>query len=198
LLGKSEEPRTQQRAFCVLSWIFLVVFVTFSGSQDVLLIFSIDGIDMWSALSTGSPSPRTELLHNIDHDRNVYSLRVKNFKIIIGTTYAGQWDGWYSPEGKNLSYSTSVKAPARVICNPPSDPKILRSCQPLKGPCLFDIEKDPCEYQNLAETQPHVLRKMMDRLKSYNVTVVPPRNQPPDPAGKPQRHRYVWSPWIGY
>ncbi|OQV18327.1 Arylsulfatase B [Hypsibius exemplaris] len=155
----------------------------------------IDGIDQWSALSENTPSARTEVLLNIDHDRNVYALRVKNYKIILGTTYNGDWDNWYPPEGTNITYASMKQAPAAVKCAPPLNPGTPQSCMPLKGPCLFDLANDPCEYHNLADQQPEVLQRMLDRLTIYNTTVVPPRNQPPDPAGKPERHGYVWAPW---
>ena len=51
------------------------------------------------------------------------------------------------------------------------------ACLPLNGrPCLFDLENDPCEYDNLAEKLPQVVLEMLDLLNVYNRTVIPPLN----------------------
>lgn len=70
------------------------------------------------------------------------------------------------------------------------------NCQPTKSPCLFDVEKDPCEYNNLASQMPGALEEMMTRLKEYNATAVPPRYKPADPLGLPIYHQGAWVPWI--
>lgn len=45
---------------------------------------TIDGQNMWDVLNSGSPSPKTEILHNIDDVRNVSALRSGDFKIVLG------------------------------------------------------------------------------------------------------------------
>ena len=49
-------------------------------------------------------------------------------------------------------------------------------CLPLNGPCLFDVEKDPCEYDNLADKLPDVVLELLDLLTEYNRTAIPPLN----------------------
>ena len=59
-----------------------------------------------------------------------------------------------------------------------------------KAPCLYDIDKDPCEFNNLAVSH------LLERLAFCNGTAVPPRNLPPDPNGFPIQHGGVWVPWV--
>lgn len=154
----------------------------------------LDGIDMWSALSNNLSSPRSEVLLNIDRQRGIYGLRVKNYKILIGSTYNGTYDGWYGP--KAVGYQNTSDFAAQILCDPPHDPKVRGSCEPSKRPCLLDLEIDPCEYRNLATEKPEILAKMMIRLREHNATVVPARNRRIDDAGRPVHHENIWSPWI--
>ena len=70
------------------------------------------------------------------------------------------------------------------------------NCDVSKEPCVFDISVDPCEYNNLAPSNPDIVKKLMERLMDYNATAVPPRNKPADPKGLPSQHGGVWVPWI--
>ncbi|KAH9494829.1 hypothetical protein Btru_017933 [Bulinus truncatus] len=70
------------------------------------------------------------------------------------------------------------------------------NCQPLKAPCLFNIQDDPCEYYNLADRLPQVVDMLTLRLNVYRSTMVPPANKPIDPTGDPSLHGGVWGPWL--
>ena len=50
---------------------------------------SMDGLDMWDALSNDLPSPRNLMLHNIDDARRIASVRVGDWKFSRGTTNGG-------------------------------------------------------------------------------------------------------------
>ena len=65
-----------------------------------------------------------------------------------------------------------------------------------KAPCLYDIDKDPCEFNNLADDMPDAVSHLLERLAFYNDTAVPPRNLPPDPKGFPIQHGGLWVPWV--
>lgn len=59
----------------------------------------IDGINQLDSLSTDVPSNRTQILHNIDDIFGIAALTMGQWKVINGTTYNGQYDGWYGPAG---------------------------------------------------------------------------------------------------
>ena len=70
------------------------------------------------------------------------------------------------------------------------------NCDVKKAPCVFDIATDPCEYNNLAPSRPDLVKQLLEHVKLYNATAVPPRNKPMDPAGFPVRHGGLWVPWV--
>lgn len=75
-----------------------------AAGGDASLLTNIDGINMWDALSDNTLSKRTEILHNIDDIWGSASIMVDKWKVVAGTNYQGQWDGWYGPEGdRNVS-----------------------------------------------------------------------------------------------
>lgn len=94
------------------------------------------------------------------------------WKLLKGTTYQGQWDNWYGPDGRDYFYnSTSViqsvsglalksinmsitneeigklRKEAEITCQ--SKEKV--PCNPLKELCLYNILQDPCETRNVAK-----------------------------------------------
>ena len=108
------------------------------------------------------------------------------------------WSGWYAPPGfENSNHSARAGARLKnavVTCDkPPSTPV---ECTTEAGPCLFNIEDDPCEYVNQAKNQPEIVNNMLQWLEKYRETMVPPRNKPFDPRANPNNFGGVWSPWM--
>lgn len=88
------------------------------------------------------------------------------------------------------------RSDAEVICG--DKPPEANPCLPLKGACLFDIDNDPCEYDNLAEKLPQVVEELLELLSWYNSTSVPPLNAPIDPMSNPKYWNYTYTNWGDY
>lgn len=92
---------------------------------------------------------------------------------------------------------TSLRNKAKITCYPHG----LRlnvshqSCYPIKTPCLFHIESDPCEMFNLADTRPDVLKLMLDSQIKFSKTMKQPRNRPADPRCDPGFFNDTWTWW---
>ncbi|KAK1889757.1 Arylsulfatase J, partial [Dissostichus eleginoides] len=141
----------------------------------------LDGYDVWEAISEGHPSPRHDILHNIDP---IYT-KAKN----------GSWKAGYG------LWNTAIRAALRVghwklLTGVPgySDwvPPQTFSNQRLtnrwhnervrwdrgKSIWLFNITADPYERVDLSQRYPHLVKKMLLRLAQYNRTAVPYATRP--------------------
>ena len=117
-----------------------------------------DGVDVWAAVTGGLPSPRTELVHNIDGARGG-SIRVGDWKLIVGYQGAGQayngFDGWWKP-------------PEMGGASEPSP--VPRACA--ASPCLFNVADDPEERRDRAQGEPAVLARLLKRYAELKRTEV--------------------------
>lgn len=118
--------------------------------------------------------------------------------------YGPDMDGWYPPPGfqqnpsRRLNFSNSAALSpslksAIVTCPPP--PAKRAECGHKDGPCLFNIDKDPCEHTNVANQEKDVLEMMLQLLEKYKKTMVPIRNKPYDHRANPKFHNGLWTAW---
>ncbi|KAH9369668.1 hypothetical protein HPB48_007635 [Haemaphysalis longicornis] len=139
----------------------------------------LDGHDMWLHLCADLPSPRTELLYNIDPVAHTSALRYRDYKLVLGTSAGGIYDQRFLTPGGSRPYAdlgklmAEAKA-ARVLRDFYNTgaflfPSLWReratiSCGShgvsnfVSGdpPYLFDLVRDPCELHNLAPTNSEV------------------------------------------
>ena len=60
---------------------------------------------------------------------------------------------------------------------------------------LYNIHQDPKECNDLYDTYPEVVYKLLERLTYYNSTAVPCRYPSPEPNADPSKHGGLWGPW---
>lgn len=143
-------------------------------SQD-----GLDGVNQWPSMVSGGPSPRTEILHNIDPIDQVAALRVGDMKLLLGAVGENDWfvpAGWTPPSGQKP---------------PPPGPAPAAD---FVG--LFNITEDPREINNLADSMPDVVAQLRKRLAEINATAVPCRYPDDDPNSNPAKHGGAWGPWM--
>ncbi|GBM36212.1 Arylsulfatase I [Araneus ventricosus] len=174
-----DKPRISEQLMHVTDWLPTLYR---AGGGDPADLGPMDGVDMWDALLGGSPSPRTEMLQNLDPIYGVSALRMGDMKLVNGSTGEG-FDFWYGPSGlENFTEHTSydwvfkdgspvedvlrengmwiaqdpdeVYQRNRIKCKKPVPEEAYSSCKPTEKPCLFNITEDPCEYVNLADIYP--------------------------------------------
>ncbi|XP_026467506.1 arylsulfatase J-like [Ctenocephalides felis] len=188
----------------------------FSAIGANISINNLDGMDLWISLSEDAPSPRSEILLNLDDRYKQAAVIDGRYKLMQGDIFNGGWNGWYGPSGRNITYNmdkilasktrkaleklgyaptpdqiTSLRKQADIDC-----PEIKPSteCNLKTGPCVFDLVADPCEQNNLAHSEPEILEKLQDLLATYNSSfIMPPSNLPIDPRSRPSLFDHTWS-----
>lgn len=163
----------------------------------------LDGHNQWATISEGRPSPRTEILFNIDpvsrkpgepYDKALVlnglgiwdtavraAIRAGDWKLLTGNVGDGDWiPPKADPKGKE-QWRRLEK----------------RRNTPGKSVWLFNITADPYERSDLADSRPEVVKQLLSRLAEYNRTAVEARNPPDDPMADPELHGGVWGPWLG-
>jgi arylsulfatase A-like enzyme len=139
----------------------------------------LDGVNQWPSMISGGPSPRSEILHNIDPILQRAAIRSGDMKLLLGPV--GEND-WFIPAG----------------WTPPSSQH-----PPVPGPepnasfvGLFNITEDPREFNNLAASMPDMVKQLRARLDAYNATAVPCRYPDDDPNSDPSKLGGAWGPWM--
>ncbi|CAO1410934.1 unnamed protein product [Diamesa serratosioi] len=184
----------------------------------------LDGINQWPTISQGKPSQRNEFVYNIDPIFGFGALMVDGFKIVNGSLADGEYDRWLGDSGNAsiLSFenytelvlesvvSKSIRAiqkesqhltvkiitnlikSATVTCG---NNKNNHQCDLKNGPCLFNIIEDPCEQNNLAQTNPSQMTIMLNKFSEWTSKVVPSRRKPSEPASNPTNFNGNWNWW---
>uniref|UniRef100_H2ZZ33 Arylsulfatase family member J n=1 Tax=Latimeria chalumnae TaxID=7897 RepID=H2ZZ33_LATCH len=157
----------------------------------------LDGYDVWESISEGRPSPRVDILHNIDpiytkakngswaagfgiwNTAIQAAIRVGHWKLLTGNQGSSDW---VPPQ----SFSTTVMSRWH-------NERI--SWDKGKSIWLFNITADPYERVDLSGKYPEVVKRLLLKLAHYNKTAVPVRYPPKDPRSNPRLNGGVWGPW---
>ncbi|XP_072921231.1 arylsulfatase J-like [Hemitrygon akajei] len=157
----------------------------------------LDGYDVWETISEGKPSPRMDILHNIDplytrvktrSPRDGFgiwdtaiqaAIRVKDWKLLTGNPGLSDW----IPPQTFPNFGGKWWNLERILW-----PKG-------KSLWLFNITADPYERVDLSHQYPEVVKRLLLRLVQYNKTAVPVKYPPKDPRSHPTLNGGAWVPW---
>ncbi|KAF6029584.1 hypothetical protein EB796_012153 [Bugula neritina] len=142
------------------------------------------GVDQWPTLQYDVASPRKEVIHN--YYGGLGAIQYGDYKLI--KCCMTSMNGWY-PEQK---YVPTNQNPY-ISCGERNSS--LPACTKDK-PCLFDIQSDPCEYNNIASLKPELSKWLLEKLEAFADAAQPPRNKPSDPAAFPSLHNNHWTDWL--
>ncbi|KAM7356270.1 uncharacterized protein ACRADG_002075 [Cochliomyia hominivorax] len=188
----------------------------------------LDGINLWPALSEAQdPQPR-RLLHAYDNIFGYSSYMNGNLKYVNGSTFEGKYDHWMGlldpeeedPFSENYEETIMNSEVFKILNNNVLNKPLIKDlrqqsthkcpynaedyhqdiykCEPLKAPCYFNIEKDPCERYNLANLYPLELQFLQQEVEEYEPGVTPSARIPySDPLANPQRFDGNWQWWYG-
>jgi len=181
------------------------VFATFAHLAKAPATMPTDGFNLWPAISSGGPSPRTELVHQpINRYWNISCTPADlsnpflpscgaaftqwPYKLIVG--YAGDNRTVPLPgeSAEDLGASSAeVASTPRTAC--------------VGSPCLFDLSKDPAEAHNLAMEQPHEVSRLHARLLQLSAPQASPQPadaltpNPSDEECAKVVETGAWQPW---
>ncbi|XP_019860668.1 PREDICTED: arylsulfatase B-like [Amphimedon queenslandica] len=152
----------------------------------------LDGFNMWDTINDDTPSPRTEILHQLDppkyDERTQFigqaALRQGDWKLIIGqpncseklgphTVYDLCPIGWIHLNG--------------TIEEPEVNPSLT---------WLFNVKDDPNERNELSASHPEIVSKLKELIEAYNATHIVQMDPPIDPRSDPKKFGNIWTPWL--
>ncbi|KAB7495903.1 Arylsulfatase B [Armadillidium nasatum] len=147
----------------------------------------MDGKNVWDSIQGNSPSPRNEILLNIDPVFNGASIRVDDWKLLYNPydiNYLGpELNTWFGSSERDFSgneYLTSKKNHFKNVENSLAG-KIVQKLMP-----------------NIFQDIHIINKKAENRLQFYNSTAIPPGNKPEDPRGNPSNWNNTWTNWCDY
>jgi len=189
-------PLLERRAGTVSSGLIHIndwfpTLVALAGGDTTGL--SLDGYDVWKTITEGKPSPRKEILHNINplRERRGFLLNISKFDNRVQAALLV--DNW-----KLITGYPGAKAAINDWIAPPEDTHIhsVYATDPdWKNIWLFDISRDPSEKADLFETHRDIAVNLLNRLAEYQSTAVPARFPMYDLRCNPDHHNGFWGPW---
>ncbi|XP_055855436.1 arylsulfatase B-like [Episyrphus balteatus] len=185
----------------------------------------IDGINLWHSLIHNDPPKPRSFIHVLDDIDGYVSYQRSNLKYVNGTEFMPKYGFWLgdieqTPDPRLSQYSELVlesqvsqalqnsklsaidiealRSEATYNCNTHNiSPSRLESytCDPALSPCLFDIERDPCEMYNIAAEHPFLVKDLEADVEYYRKGAVAAAWMPGDPKGNPAFYNNTWTWW---
>ncbi|XP_066948195.1 arylsulfatase B-like isoform X2 [Macrobrachium rosenbergii] len=168
-----------QTLFHVTDW-----YATLAGLAGGTVPEGTDGFDQWEALTTGTESPRTSFVYNLNTDnKNATELngafRKGEYKLLVGNIKGGQWIE--PPEGFDEGAPRSHGAASGIT----------GVDSPVQ---LYNVIEDPEERHDVADSHPEIVAELLEDLEREFQRMVPADNPPQDPSSDPKYFGGVWSP----
>ncbi|OWA53409.1 Arylsulfatase J [Hypsibius exemplaris] len=160
----------------------------------------MSGVSQWTSLRNGEKKgPRTEIVASLVRGLGLLAEEPSTgtlYKLVGGSFFNNKsFMGWLRTEGTNATHTMTVKTSVSVNCGNPAGVE-RTACRPWIADCLFDLSRDPCETDNIAATNPGMLKTMQDKMRAYNATAGPHLMKPFDSASNPERWKNWWVPWM--
>ncbi|XP_018322397.1 arylsulfatase B-like [Agrilus planipennis] len=195
-----------------------------AAGGDVNTLGNLDGVSQWETLTKTKPSPRNEILINIDEVNGTSAIigYGGKYKLVNGTFLNGSMDVYFGPSGRgqqsNSEYnfteileSRTNRAfqSARLESLTESEIAELRqklnleNCRDLVETivdctelCLFDLQQDPCETVDIKESYPEIVQNLSSQVEQYWREIVLQPGRYVDPNANPDRCSNSWFPWL--
>jgi len=164
-LNENVKGTASQELFHISDWFPTMLYL--AHGKDATGIEGLDGYNQWQAINGASPSPRSEILHNIDiakgkhghrHYEDTFDTRIRaairmgEWKLITGNPVHRTRDGCLSCNGDSAE----------------------------KNVWLFNIQEDPRELNDLSSNRTDKVVELLARLSEYRSTSVPPQSAAED------------------
>lgn len=183
----------------------------------------LDGIDLWDQIiGNNRRNFKRRIVHVLDEIFGYTSIRDDIWKYVNGSTHSNQYDEWLGAIGNETEsftdYTTVVRSSkvgltlsrfntltnekmdsirSNMIIDCPNRNSV--ACKPLDKPCLFHIQADPCEKNNLAEVYPSIVTYFKKLVAYEQRRAVPSaRIAFGDPASNPAFHNNTWTSWRSF
>nr|XP_037286375.1 arylsulfatase B-like [Rhipicephalus microplus] len=221
-LMADRSPRVSTQLMHVTDWVPTIVHLAGGDAKILGEVADFDSYNQWPTISKNLASPRKSIVHRFDlAGQNFVILlgRYKGFVAKHSSISLEKKSNWFPPVGLELKPSTdfeklvsscqAYKALQRFhgngfkLTDPTRRGSLLNcthiakpiDCHVGRGPCIFDLAKDPCEKDNIVDKHPTILMKMKQTI-IYGDSYVPWENEKlGDSDADPGLFGGVWVPW---
>ncbi|KAL1472867.1 hypothetical protein MTO96_022648 [Rhipicephalus appendiculatus] len=221
-LMADRSPRVSTQLMHVTDWLPTLVHLAGGDAKTLGEVADLDSYNQWPTISKNLASPRKSITHRFDLAGQNFVILLGDYKGFIAkhsSISRERKSAWFPLVGfepkqstnfeKRVSSCDAFKALERFygsgfkLTDPTQRGSLLNctrmvkpiDCHVGRGPCLFNLAKDPCEQDNIVDKHPAVLMKMKQAI-IYGDSYVPWENEKlGDSDADPGLFGGVWVPW---